>query len=102
MQYNTKIRLRSRYMKAENSKLIIGISSRALFNLDESHKIYKKEGLKSYQDYQIENEDTTLNPGEAFSLDKKILRINDLCTQKRLYRPLKTTDLALVLSNKKE
>ena len=65
-------------MKAENSKLIIGISSRALFNLDESHKIYKKEGLKSYQDYQIEHEDKTLEPGEAFGLVNKILKINDL------------------------
>ena len=34
-------------MTKEESKLIIGISSRALFNLDESHKIYKKEGLRS-------------------------------------------------------
>ena len=65
-------------MSSRESKLIIGISSRALFDLDESHKIYEKEGLKSYQDYQIENEDNTLNPGEAFSLVKKILRINDL------------------------
>ena len=65
-------------MTTNQSKLIIGISSRALFDLDESHKIYKKEGLKSYQEYQIENEDNTLNPGEAFSLVKKILNINDL------------------------
>jgi len=41
-------------MSNKKSKLIIGISSRALFNLDESHEIYKKQGLKSYQDYQIE------------------------------------------------
>ena len=65
-------------MTTNKSKLIIGISSRALFDLDESHKIYEKEGLKSYQEYQIENEDNTLNPGEAFSLVKKILNINDL------------------------
>ena len=32
---------------SDKSKLIIGISSRALFNLDESHEIYKKEGLDS-------------------------------------------------------
>ena len=37
----------------ENRKLIIGISSRALFNLDESHDIYEKDGLDSYRDYQI-------------------------------------------------
>jgi 5'-nucleotidase len=62
----------------QNSKLIIGISSRALFDLDFSHEIYKKKGLKSYQDYQIENEDKTLKPGQAFNLVKKILNINDL------------------------
>ena len=62
----------------QNSKLIIGISSRALFDLDFSHEIYKKRGLKSYQDYQIENEDKTLKPGQAFNLVKKILNINDL------------------------
>ena len=62
-------------MKLKKSKLIIGISSRALFDLDESHEIYKKEGLKSYEDYQIENEDKKLEPGEAFGLVKKILKI---------------------------
>ena len=62
----------------QDSKLIIGISSRALFDLDESHEIYKKYGLKSYEEYQIDNEDKTLKPGQAFSLVNKILNINDL------------------------
>ena len=65
------------------SKLIIGISSRALFNLDQSHEIYEKEGLESYRDYQIANEDVTLEPGEAFSLVKKILSINSLYKDKQ-------------------
>ena len=43
-----------------NSKLIIGISSRALFNLDESHKIFEKDGLEAYGKYQIKNEDKVL------------------------------------------
>ena len=63
---------------SNKSKLIIGISSRALFNLDKSHEIYEKEGLESYRDYQIANEDKTLEPGEAFGLVKKILGINSL------------------------
>ena len=63
---------------SNKSKLIIGISSRALFNLDQSHEIYEKEGLESYRDYQIANEDKTLEPGEAFGLVKKILGINSL------------------------
>ena len=65
-------------MGKEKSKLIIGISSRALFDLDESHEIYKKEGLKPYTDYQIDNENKTLAPGQAFNLVQKILKINDL------------------------
>jgi len=65
-------------MDKEKSKLIIGISSRALFDLDESHEIYKKEGLKPYTDYQIDNENKTLAPGQAFNLVQKILKINDL------------------------
>tara|TARA_B100000965_G_scaffold72093_1_gene56906 strand:+ start:1119 stop:2021 length:903 start_codon:yes stop_codon:yes gene_type:complete len=65
-------------MNKEKSKLIIGISSRALFDLDESHKIYKDEGLKSYANYQIDNENKTLKPGQAFNLVQKILSINDL------------------------
>ena len=67
----------------KQSKLIIGISSRALFNLDQSHEIYEKEGLESYRDYQIANEDVTLEPGEAFSLVKKILSINSLYKDKQ-------------------
>ena len=38
----------------QDSKLIIGISSRALFDLDESHEIYKKHGLKSYEEYLLQ------------------------------------------------
>lgn len=58
-------------------KLVIAISSRALFNLDESHRVYEQQGLEAYSQYQIENEDNVLEPGEAFPLVKKLLRIND-------------------------
>ena len=81
IQYNIILSFYKKMVEQE-SKLIIGISSRALFNLDKSHEIYKKEGLKSYQDYQIENEDKILEPGEAFNLVKKILNINDLYENK--------------------
>ena len=63
-------------MTKPESKLIIGISSRALFDLDESHEIYEKNGVESYKQYQIENEEKTLKPGEAFHLVKKILSLN--------------------------
>lgn len=58
-------------------KLVIAISSRALFNLDESHQVYEDQGLDSYSQYQVEHEDEILAPGEAFPLVKKLLRINE-------------------------
>ncbi len=59
------------------STLVIAISSRALFNLDESHRVYKEEGLQAYSDYQIAREDEPLEPGEAFPLVRKLLALND-------------------------
>ena len=61
-----------------NSKLVIGISSRALFDLSQSHQIFEKNGIEAYRDHQIQNENEILDPGEAFNLVTKILKINDL------------------------
>lgn len=66
----------------EKSKLVIGISSRALFDLDNSHKIFEKEGVDAYKEHQILNEDKILDPGNAFGLVKKILDINNLYDSK--------------------
>ena len=57
-------------------KLVIAISSRALFNLDESHEVYERDGLQAYSRYQVEREDVPLDPGEAFPMVQKLLRIN--------------------------
>lgn len=57
-------------------KLVIAISSRALFDLDDSHRIYEQEGLEAYRQYQIEREDEPLEQGDAFGLVKKLLHIN--------------------------
>ncbi|OGT51139.1 MAG: 5'-nucleotidase [Gammaproteobacteria bacterium RIFCSPHIGHO2_12_FULL_42_13] len=59
-------------------KLIIAISSRALFNLDESNTIFEKEGVKRYAEYQISHENDVLTPGIAFHIVNKLLNINKL------------------------
>ncbi len=59
-----------------DNKLTIAISSRALFDLDESHKVYESLGVDAYSKYQIEHEDEPLEPGEAFGLVRKMLNIN--------------------------
>ena len=63
-------------MQPERSKLTIGISSRALFNLNNSHEIFVNEGVDAYKNYQIKNENKILEPGDGFSLVKKILNLN--------------------------
>ncbi|WP_444998185.1 5'-nucleotidase [Aliikangiella sp. IMCC44359] len=58
-------------------KLVVAISSRALFDLTESHEIYEKQGIRAYSEYQIENEDKPLLPGAAFPIVKKLLKLNE-------------------------
>ena len=58
-------------------KLVVAISSRALFDLDESHKIYKQAGVEAYAKHQQENEDVVLKPGVGFTLVKKLLALNN-------------------------
>ncbi|MDY0007515.1 MAG: 5'-nucleotidase [Spongiibacteraceae bacterium] len=60
-----------------SNSLVIAISSRALFDLDDSHRVYEEQGLAAYQRYQIDHEDSLLQPGEAFPLVKKLLHINE-------------------------
>jgi 5'-nucleotidase len=64
--------------KGFGNQLVVAISSRALFDLDASHDIYERQGLQAYADYQVAHEDTPLEPGDAFPLVKKLLRINEL------------------------
>ena len=57
--------------------LKIGITSRALFDLDSSHLIFKNKGLEAYKEHQIVKENCPLEPGQAFSLVKKLLNLNN-------------------------
>lgn len=62
----------------ETFKLVVAISSRALFDLDSSHKVFESEGIDAYCKYQIEHEDEILQPGVAFPLVQKLLAMNNL------------------------
>ena len=60
-----------------SGKLTIAISSRALFDLQESHELFELGGLEAYSDYQVRNEDVILEPGVAFPLARKLLALNE-------------------------
>lgn len=59
-----------------DDKLVVGISSRALFDLEEENEIYENSGLKAYSDYQLKHEDDILKPGTAFPLIKALHKLN--------------------------
>lgn len=59
-----------------DDKLVIGISSRALFDLEEENKIFEEQGLKAYSDYQIQHKNDPLLPGTAFPLIKALQQLN--------------------------
>ena len=58
--------------------LVIAISSRALFDLEEENRIYEEQGLDAYIAYQREHEEEILPQGPAFSLVKAFLNLNKL------------------------
>ncbi|MGB5505781.1 MAG: 5'-nucleotidase [Sulfurovum sp.] len=57
-------------------KLVIAISSRALFNLEEENAIFDEEGLESYYKHQLENLDNPLAKGSGFRFVQNLLSIN--------------------------
>lgn len=59
-----------------NTRLVIGISSRALFDLEKENEIYEREGAESYRHYQLQHERELLKPGPGFALVQALLGIN--------------------------
>jgi 5'-nucleotidase len=59
------------------NKLVIAISSRALFNLEEENTIFDNEGLESYYQHQLEHLNNPLEKGSAFRFVQNLLAINN-------------------------
>ena len=58
------------------NKLVVAVSSRALFDLETENEIFEMKGLKEYYKYQLENENTLLEKGTGFRLVENLLQIN--------------------------
>jgi 5'-nucleotidase len=59
-----------------DGKLVVAISSRALFDLEESNRVFEEEGVEAYHRYQLARENEVLAPGIALPLVKKLLALN--------------------------
>ena len=58
--------------------LVIGISSRALFDLEQENTIFEEQGLAAYEAYQVQHEKEILPQGPAFHLVEAFLGLNKL------------------------
>jgi len=65
-------------------KLVIAISSRALFDLEEENRLFDKQGLEKYYHHQIAKESKVLKPGSAFGFITNFLEINSHFDEKRI------------------
>ena len=63
-------------MENLDGRLVIGVSSRALFDLEAENEIFEKYGVAKYRKYQEEHEDVPLERGTAFYLVKSLLELN--------------------------
>lgn len=56
--------------------LVVGVSSRALFDLEKENQIFDKEGISGYRKFQLEHEEELLHAGTAFHLVQSLLYLN--------------------------
>ncbi|MBW6488846.1 5'-nucleotidase [Sulfurimonas sp.] len=59
------------------NKLVVAVSSRALFDLETENKVFEEKGLDEYYKYQLENENKELDKGTGFRLIENLLKINN-------------------------
>lgn len=66
-------------MSSDNTPrlLTVAVTSRALFDLEESHALYETQGVEAYSSFQRTHEDDVLAPGMAFSVVRKLLALNE-------------------------
>lgn len=59
-------------------KLVVGITSTALFDFSKEHEIFVSEGLEAFRAYQVEHRKEIPQPGSAFPFIKRLLHLNKI------------------------
>lgn len=65
-----------------DGKLVVAISSRALFDFEAENHLFEKGDDRAYMRLQLEKLDEPAHPGVAFSLIRKLLSFNDAANQR--------------------
>jgi 5'-nucleotidase len=65
-----------------DGKLVVAISSRALFDFEQENEVFEQSDDRAYMKLQLERLDMPALPGVAFSLVRKLLAFNDQGTRR--------------------
>jgi len=63
-------------------KLVVAISSRALFDFEEENEVFEQSDDRAYMKLQLERVEQPARPGVAFSMVRKLLSFNDSSAQR--------------------
>ncbi len=57
-------------------RLVVAVASSALFDLEDSDRVFREHGEEAYRQYQRDHESDVLAPGVAFPLVRRLLALN--------------------------
>jgi 5'-nucleotidase len=77
-----------------DGKLVVAISSRALFDFEEENQVFEQGDDRAYMALQLERLDIPAKPGVAFSLVKKLLTFNQTGTADAVAQPVEVVILS--------
>lgn len=59
-----------------DDRLVVAVASSALFDLEDSDRVFRHQGVEAYREYQRKHEHDVLSPGVAFPLIRRLLALN--------------------------
>jgi 5'-nucleotidase len=66
----------SRPGQVQPPHLVVAVASSALFDLTESDRVFREQGMVAYRDHQLQHEHEPLLPGAAFPCIRRLLGLN--------------------------
>lgn len=72
-------------------KLVVAVSSRALFDLEDGNRVFEEKGVADYIRFQAEHANDRPGPGPAFPLIKKLSALRDPRTNENLVEVILVT-----------
>ncbi|XP_033909599.2 cytosolic 5'-nucleotidase 1A-like isoform X2 [Acipenser ruthenus] len=84
--------------KDTNRAIVIAVSSRAIFDLEEEHRLFLEKGTEEFENHQRANENEPLKEGTAFNFIKAAQMVNEKLLEKNPQEKL-LFDVILVSNN---